>query len=778
MRKILLILLLCIAAWSQVPQTPNIGLSIPNNGTLNWGTYLNANASELDLLLSGNAPITKFNFSLGNPGAPVSGANLFVSSQDNTLHCTLPGNVSCNPVAAVGSPGQVQIAATGGALAASCGLVWDNVAVTFKIQPCSPATSIANFSAPSSLCANFFNGTSSTQDCYTFTDVVLPLNSATARSEIHITHAGTTGNSNGPNFTWNFDPQGNNVGCNHDDIGPSGPFTSNAITCISSEGTSTAVTSGTIAAISDSPSGMARTSLVNYSSINGMWHGWIGDPNANFSKQEGASACTGGANCYNWFLWDQNGGTPKIYLGGDAWQGGVHGALKIGNIVRGGTGGQDVTFYGPVSGNSTATVNWSAVTTANGTVPMQVGAGLTVTTNGGLAYNSTDANVHTAIAGNDHDICTDAAVCALYAPLASPALTGTPTAPTATLGTNTNQIATTAFVLANAGSSSAGTVTYTTSHTAGSADNGKLMLFNCSSACALTLPNPQPSTTWSARVETVGSSAATVTLGSSITYNGGGSVPVLNSFRIMAVYANSATATDYDGEAPLIAGSGLQSTPTANGFTLALTTALPNGTAATTQALGDATTKLATDQFVANTAYSGNGNVGVDMLWTNGVRGTYWGPTSTGTPTNNTMFITPLVVETPLIVGHATFDVTTAGTSETMFACVYNANGSGLPNSLVWSGSIAVNTTNAKSISAAQVTLNPGLYWVGFEQTGTTGATVEVYNSVAAWINIINANGARAATTANAVSGSACPSSTGTLTAQSSAGTLAMILEP
>ena len=36
------------------------------------------------------------------------------------------------------------------------------------------------------------------------------------------------------------------------------------------------------------------------------------------------------------------------------------------------------------------------------------------------------------------------------APLASPALTGTPTAPTAAVGTNTTQIATTAFVQANA----------------------------------------------------------------------------------------------------------------------------------------------------------------------------------------------------------------------------------------------------------------------------------------------------------------------------------------
>lgn len=40
------------------------------------------------------------------------------------------------------------------------------------------------------------------------------------------------------------------------------------------------------------------------------------------------------------------------------------------------------------------------------------------------------------------------------APLASPTLTGTPVAPTATLGTNTTQIATTAFVLANASAGS------------------------------------------------------------------------------------------------------------------------------------------------------------------------------------------------------------------------------------------------------------------------------------------------------------------------------------
>lgn len=54
------------------------------------------------------------------------------------------------------------------------------------------------------------------------------------------------------------------------------------------------------------------------------------------------------------------------------------------------------------------------------------------------------------------------AVASKYAPLASPALSGTPTAPTATHGTNTTQIATTAFANAAAAASAmpAGAVQY------------------------------------------------------------------------------------------------------------------------------------------------------------------------------------------------------------------------------------------------------------------------------------------------------------------------------
>lgn len=51
------------------------------------------------------------------------------------------------------------------------------------------------------------------------------------------------------------------------------------------------------------------------------------------------------------------------------------------------------------------------------------------------------------------------------APLASPALTGTPTAPTASVGTNTTQIATTAFVKANSGVGSIDVQEFTSSGT-------------------------------------------------------------------------------------------------------------------------------------------------------------------------------------------------------------------------------------------------------------------------------------------------------------------------
>ncbi len=69
-----------------------------------------------------------------------------------------------------------------------------------------------------------------------------------------------------------------------------------------------------------------------------------------------------------------------------------------------------------------------------------------------LAYTKTDVGLsnvdNTSDAAKPISTATQTAL-NLRAPIASPALTGTPTTPTATLGTNTTQIASTAFVLAN-----------------------------------------------------------------------------------------------------------------------------------------------------------------------------------------------------------------------------------------------------------------------------------------------------------------------------------------
>jgi hypothetical protein len=116
-----------------------------------------------------------------------------------------------------------------------------------------------------------------------------------------------------------------------------------------------------------------------------------------------------------------------------------------------------------------------------------------------------------------------------------------------------------------------GTVTYTTSTAASSADNGLLVRMNCSSACAYTLPNPQPSTTFAVHVQSVGSTLATIALGSSMTYNGGASVPVLQTDTQISVSANTQTSTDYSGSLPLVAGTGISLTPSANGLTIANT---------------------------------------------------------------------------------------------------------------------------------------------------------------------------------------------------------------
>ena len=105
----------------------------------------------------------------------------------------------------------------------------------------------------------------------------------------------------------------------------------------------------------------------------------------------------------------------------------------------------------------------------------------------GVAASATQLIVadNTANASQNVGDYASTASVAAKAPLASPALTGTPTAPTASVGTNTTQLATTAFVLANAG---AGGTTYTAISSATTAVAGNAYIVDTGAAVTVTLP--------------------------------------------------------------------------------------------------------------------------------------------------------------------------------------------------------------------------------------------------------------------------------------------------
>lgn len=108
------------------------------------------------------------------------------------------------------------------------------------------------------------------------------------------------------------------------------------------------------------------------------------------------------------------------------------------------------------------------------------------------------------------DVTNLTADLAAKAALASPAFTGTPTAPTAAAGTSTTQLATTAFVAATL----VATVTMkTASHTLVLADAGTILEMNSASAQVFTIP-PNSSVPFpiGTTVELVRLGAGTVTI--------------------------------------------------------------------------------------------------------------------------------------------------------------------------------------------------------------------------------------------------------------------------
>ena len=114
------------------------------------------------------------------------------------------------------------------------------------------------------------------------------------------------------------------------------------------------------------------------------------------------------------------------------------------------------TAYVTSAVSTAAYVLPAATTTTSGGII--VGTGLTISS------GSLSANVQT-VAGRAGTVVlstTDISGISAYAPLASPTLTGTPLAPTATSGTNTTQIATTAYVMSAISGISSGVTAFNT----------------------------------------------------------------------------------------------------------------------------------------------------------------------------------------------------------------------------------------------------------------------------------------------------------------------------
>jgi hypothetical protein len=136
-------------------------------------------------------------------------------------------------------------------------------------------------------------------------------------------------------------------------------------------------------------------------------------------------------------------------------------------------------------------------------------------------------------------------------------------------GSGSTTVNSTTCTLGSSCNPTGGSLIHTSSYTVALSDDGGMVVMNCSSACTVTLPNPQPASKWYARILSIGSTTATLALASSMTWNGGSSAPVLNSFRLLTVYADSTNTSNYYGEAPLAAGNNVTLTPSPSGFMVA-----------------------------------------------------------------------------------------------------------------------------------------------------------------------------------------------------------------
>jgi len=109
-----------------------------------------------------------------------------------------------------------------------------------------------------------------------------------------------------------------------------------------------------------------------------------------------------------------------------------------------------------------------------------------------------------------------------------------------------------------------GVNTQTGTYTLNAGDRNKMILMNCSSSCSVILPATPPNSSWTAWISSIGSTTPTVSL-NGLNYNGGASAPILLKYVPIAVRTDG---SNYFGDAPLVAGTGISFGNAGNGLTI------------------------------------------------------------------------------------------------------------------------------------------------------------------------------------------------------------------
>ena len=282
------------------------------------------------------------------------------------------------------------------------------------------------------------------------------------------------------------------------------------------------------------------------------------------------------------------------------------------------TGAGFATLLAPYALSSSAYTLPAGTSTVLGGVKPD---GQTITNSAGAISVTYGAAANTAVQGNDARVTGALAAstaASTYAPLASPTLTGVPVAPTATPGTNTTQLATTAFVVAASSSytlptatasvlggvkpdgvtigNSAGAISVTFGTTANTATQGNdarvTGALSASTAASTYAPLASPFLTGTPIAPTAAANTATTQIATT--------AYVMNMAALIAPVMDGTQAIGFsytyarqDHVHPSDTSRAPLASPTFTG-----TPAAPTAT------LGTSTTQLATTAFVAAAAYA------------------------------------------------------------------------------------------------------------------------------------------------------------------------------